>query len=203
MTGFGLQTTNGITNCVTVSLNNCLNATSIAPFTCLTCSSGFFPNTNGVCTTVSATIPNCLTYDTATTCSVCSSNSALSVARTVCNSTYFSAFTDSNCAQNTILATPTCAQCSLGSYFVNGNCQTCTNNTFASGCLSCDPTNNNMCLSCRPTFYMNAAGGCVSNSPNNNNNNNNNNTNNNPNATASTVAVGVAAALVTLFYEWA
>ena len=200
-TGFGLQTTNGVTNCVTVNLNNCVNATAIAPFTCVTCATGFYPNSNGVCTTVSQTIANCLTYDTATTCAVCSSNAVLSVARTSCNTTYFSGFTDPNCAQNTLMSTPTCSRCSFGSFFVNGACQTCSNNTYASGCLSCDPTNNNVCLACRPTFYMNSAGGCISNSPTPPPNNNNNTS---TNATATlNKAVSVGLALAAIYFEWA
>ena len=198
---FGLQTTNGVTNCVLINLNNCINATSIAPFTCLACSTGFYPNTNGVCTPVSQTIANCLTYDTATTCSICSSNSVLNVARTACNTTSFAAFADPNCAQNFLLNQPVCTQCSPGNYFINNTCTACSNNTYAAGCFACDPTNNNVCLLCRPTYYMNAAGACVANNPNNPINPNNPN---NPNtSTAATAAVGVAAALVTLFYEWA
>ena len=202
-TGFGLQTTNGVTNCVQVNLNNCVNTTTIAPFTCITCSTGFFPNSNGVCTTVSTTIPNCLTYDTATTCSVCSSNSVLNVARTVCNSTYFASYADPNCAQNILLNQPACAQCNYGSYFVNGACQSCNNNTFASGCLSCDPTNNNVCLACRPTFYMTATGGCISVSPVVTPTPNP--TNNNTNAT-STLTKAVTSLVITVaavYFDWA
>ena len=164
-TGFGLQTSNGVTSCVAVNLPNCVNATTVAPFTCLICSTGFFPNSNGVCTAVSSIIANCLTYDTATTCSRCQSNSILNVLRNVCNTTAFNALIDPNCDQNFLLSQPVCTQCSLGSYFVNGTCSSCTNNTFSSGCGSCDALNNNVCLFCRPNYYMNAQGGCVANNP--------------------------------------
>ena len=192
---FGLQTTNGVTHCVAAILPNCLNATSVSPFTCLTCFTGFFPNANGVCTAVTSTIPNCLTYDTATTCTVCAVNSVLSVARTACNTNAFAGLADPNCAESLQLNTPVCTQCSPGSFFVNGTCNACANNTFAAGCFSCDPANNNVCLLCRPTFYMNPAGGCVVNSLLNTNLTNPVN--------SATVAAGLTLALATLFYEWA
>lgn len=200
--GFGLQTTNGVTSCVAVNLANCANATTIAPFTCITCNQGFYPNANGACTPVSQTIANCLTYDTATTCSRCASNSVLNVARTVCNQTAFSAFVDPNCAQNFLLSAPACTQCAAGSFFVNGTCSSCSNNTYSAGCYSCDPTNNNVCLLCRSGYYMNSLGGCVANNP----------TptptptptpGNNGTSSAAIRAAAAALALVTVVYEWA
>ncbi len=164
-TGFGLQTNNGVTSCVAVNLPNCVNATTVAPFTCLVCSTGYFPNSNGACALVSQTIANCLVYDSSTTCLTCSSNSILNVARTVCNSTFYSQWVDPNCQQNFLVNQPICYECQYGSYFVNGTCTSCANNTYASGCLTCDPSNNNICMVCRPGFYMNAQGGCVANNP--------------------------------------
>ena len=163
--GFGLQTTNGITSCVSNMLPNCLNATSVAPFTCLICSTGYFPNTNGVCSLVSKAVVNCLSYDTASTCTACAVGSVLNVARTACNSTFYTSMVDPNCMQSFLTPTPNCVQCSLGSFFSNGTCVQCSNNTYASGCMSCDPTNANVCLVCRPNFYMNSVGACISVSP--------------------------------------
>lgn len=53
-----------------------------------------------------------------------------------------------------------CAACSPGSYFSGGVCKQCAQNTYASGCLFCDPTNENKCLACRPGFYQSADGKC-------------------------------------------
>jgi len=163
--GFGLQTTNGITSCVSNVLPNCVTSTAVAPFTCMVCVTGYFPNSNGVCTIVSKSIINCMAYDTSSTCTTCSQGSVLNVARTSCNSTFYYSLVDSNCQQSFLLATPVCTQCALGSFFSNGTCVQCTNNTYASGCLSCDPTNVNVCMVCRPNFYMNSVGVCVSINP--------------------------------------
>ena len=163
--GFGLQTTNGVTSCVLVSLPNCLNSTTVSPFTCLVCNTGYYPNPNGVCTVVAQTISNCQVYDSATTCVTCSSNSVLNVAKTACNSTFYTSYIDPNCGQSFLTVTPSCAQCSLGSFFSNGTCTACSNNTLSSGCLSCNPLNNNICLACRPTYYMNSQGACIAVNP--------------------------------------
>lgn len=197
--GFGLQTTNGVTSCVSVSLPNCINATSVAPFTCLVCNTGFFPSTAGQCTVIAQTISNCLIYDSATTCVTCSPSTVLNVARTACNSTFYSSLVDPNCAQSFLVNTPNCLDCALGSFFSNGTCVSCSNNTLASGCLSCDPTNNNVCLICRPTFFMNSQGACVANNPNP--------TpipvpTPTPNATSTiTKAIAMSVALVTIYFD--
>lgn len=164
-TGFGLTTTNSITNCVLINLNNCINPTTTTPFTCLTCNTGFYPNSNGVCTAVSQTIANCITYDTPTTCTNCTAGTILNVARTVCNGTFYSTFLDPNCQSSILLTQPNCVQCSAGSIFVNGTCSQCTQNVYGSGCLSCDPTNQTSCLVCAPNYYMNNLGACIANNP--------------------------------------
>ena len=196
---FGLQTTNGITSCVSNILPNCLNSTSVAPFTCLICATGYFPNTNGVCTVVSKAIINCQSYDTSSTCTNCAVGTVLNVARTACNSTFYTSLVDPNCQQSFLTATPNCAQCQLGSFFSNGTCVQCSNNTLASGCLSCDPLNVNSCLVCKPNFYMNAAGVCISVTPFTPGNNNTNPVTNN--AVSIKKAVALTLALVTLYFE--
>ena len=168
--GQGLQTSNGITSCVFSILPNCLNATTIAPFTCLICSAGYYPNPNGVCVMVSKAIANCLSYDSASTCTICNTGSILNVARTSCNSTYYTSKIDPNCQQSFLMPTPACVQCSLGSFFSNGTCVQCRNNTYASGCMSCDPLDDRLCLVCRPNYYMNSVGVCMSVSPTTDNN---------------------------------
>jgi len=198
--GFGLQTTNGITSCVSNVLQNCVNATSVAPFTCLVCNTGYFPNANGVCTVVSKAIINCLSYDTASTCTSCASGTVLNVPRTACNSTFYSGLIDPNCQQSFLTVSPNCVVCQLGSFFSNGTCVQCTNNTFASGCMSCDPTNVNVCLVCRPNFYMNAVGACISVNPTPVTNN----TPTTANKTSTiTKALALTLALVTLYFDQA
>lgn len=199
--GLGLQTTNGITSCVNPNLANCLNATQTTPFTCLVCNTGFYPNTNGVCTAVTRVIASCVIYDSATTCSRCAVNTVLNVARTACNSTFYQTLLDPNCASSFLLNQPQCVQCPLGSLFVNGSCTACSNNTLAQGCLSCDPLNQNSCLVCKPTYYMNNLGNCIANNPTPTPT-----PNPTPNTTATaslTTAFAATVALTAVYYEWA
>jgi hypothetical protein len=144
--GFGLQTTNGVTSCVAVNLANCANATTIAPFTCITCNQGFFPNANGACTPVSQTIANCLTYDTATTCSRCASNSVLNVARTVCNQTALLGLRGPELRPELPAVGPRLHPVRRRSFFVNGTCSSCSNNTFAAAATPATrPTTTSAC----------------------------------------------------------
>lgn len=198
-TSFGLQTTNGVASCVIVSLPNCINATVIAPFSCTVCNVGFFPGTSGVCTPIAQTIANCVIYDSATTCSRCAMNTVLNIARTVCNSTFYSGLIDSNCNQSFLVQNPTCLDCSLGFFFSNGTCVSCSNNTLAQGCLSCNPTNNNVCLICRPNFFMNSKGACIANVLPSPNPNPTPIPNNGTIAISSSIAMTVA--MITLYFD--
>jgi len=162
-TGFGLQTTNAVTNCVAINLSNCVSPTQTTPFTCLVCATGFYPNSNGVCTAVSQTISNCITYDTATTCTNCTAGSILNVARTACNTTFYSPYLDPNCQSSVLLSQPNCVQCNPGAVFVNGTCAQCNTNPLSSGCYSCNPQNQTNCLVCAPNYYMNSRGECIAN----------------------------------------
>jgi hypothetical protein len=158
---FGLQTVGANVNCVTTALSNCVNATTVFPFTCLQCSANYYPNSAGVCTLVPTMIANCLVYASATTCLVCSQNSVLGIDGTICNSTFYTRMVDPNCVQNFLVSTPQCSYCDFGFYFSNGACTACTSNTLASGCLACNPYNNSICLLCAPGFYQVANGTCI------------------------------------------
>ena len=171
----GLQTTNSIINCVSNTVSNCITATTVSPFTCTQCSTGYYANAQGVCASVSALITNCNLYDSATTCISCNSGFALASNKTACTNSYLLS-SDANCAVTTLLAAPTCSQCALGSYFVNGTCTTCSNNTASSGCLTCDPTNQSTCFACMSGYYQQANGTCVRVSGQTTSNNNGNTT---------------------------
>ena len=196
----GLQTTNGVTNCVSNAVSNCAVATTTFPFTCIQCSSGFYVNAAGACVGVSAAIANCLSYDSATTCVRCASPYVLAVNKTMCTNAY-TLKNDANCAAATVLSTATCAQCALGSYFMNGTCTTCQNNTSTSGCLTCDPTNQSTCFACASGYYQQANGTCirVSGQTTNNNNGTTNGTNNGTN-TGSSVRITSAFGLLALVF---
>jgi hypothetical protein len=159
--GFGLQTYNGVTNCVQILIPNCINATTVFPFSCNVCAQGFYPSSTGICMAVTSMISGCLIYDTATTCLMCAQGTVLNLARSACEATMFTGYVDPNCNQSFILSTAQCAVCEMGYYFINGNCAACTNNTLAQGCMSCDPVNSQTCLLCSPKYYMNSTGACV------------------------------------------
>lgn len=175
--GYGLSTTSGVTSCVVATVSNCDVPTTISPFTCITCSTGFFLN-NGTCVAVPALIQGCVYYDSNVTCSRCQAGSLLSLNRTSCNATLANVWSDANCLNSTSLATPVCSVCSVGYMFVNGGCTGCSNNTIAQGCAMCDPNNSSACLWCSSGLYMNSSQQCVQ--PINNSTNNPNQTNNTP-----------------------
>lgn len=159
--GLGLQTTNGVTSCVQINIPNCINATTLFPFTCNICAQGFYPTASGTCAAVSNSIPNCLIYDTISTCQTCLSGNILNAARTACNATSLATYMDPNCNQSYTLSIPQCSVCNMGYYFNNGTCTQCKNNTQSSGCLLCDPTNGEACLLCSPGYYMDSKGTCI------------------------------------------
>ena len=161
----GTQITGTTTNCVSNSVNNCAVSTTQAPFTCTQCNPGFYVSDAGACVGVTNTIAYCLIYKSATLCSQCSAPYALSVNQTSCTNVY-NVRNDANCAITTLLPTASCAQCALGSYFVNGTCTSCQNSN--TGCLTCDADNQSTCLACQSGYYQNANGTCISVSGQNN-----------------------------------
>ena len=50
----------------------------------------------------------------------------------------------------------------MGPTSTRGACTTCTNNTFANGCYSCNPANQTVCFACKPGFYQTSNGNCLS-----------------------------------------
>jgi hypothetical protein len=158
-----LKDANNVTSCINnlVNLTNCVLATQTVPFRCTLCRPDYFIDVNFTCTQVPRLIPYCTMYDSATTCVTCTNGTVLNITRTACESVAYSNFIDPNCLDTKLLENPTCTQCAYGFFFSSGSCVACSANTFSSGCLSCDPTNNSVCLVCRPTFYMNSNGACI------------------------------------------
>ena len=158
----GLKTdTNGVTSCVDKNVASCEISTNTFPFACTLCKKGFFLATDGTCAAATP-IAKCLAYDSLTTCTKCEAGSVLTVDRKACNDTSFAAYLDANCVETTQLSTPACSMCQPGSFFSNGACTTCTNNTFANGCYSCNPANQTVCFACKPGFYQTSNGNCLS-----------------------------------------
>jgi len=158
----GLKTdANSVTSCVDKNVANCEISTSTFPFTCTQCKKGFYLGTDGNCAAATP-IAKCLAYDSASTCTKCEALSVLAVDRKSCNDTAFAAYIDSNCVETSQLSTPACSKCNPGSFFASGACTSCTNNTFANGCFSCDPNNQTSCFACRPGYYQTQNGNCLS-----------------------------------------
>ncbi len=162
--GLKTDTVTGVTSCVDKNVANCDISTNVFPFTCITCKKGFFLGTDGACAAATP-IAKCLAYDSANTCTKCEPASVLTVDRKACNDTSFGAFLDANCDETQQLATPACSRCNPGSFFANNACSSCTNNTFANGCFSCDPNNQTACFACRPGYYQTQNGNCLSVNP--------------------------------------
>ena len=151
------------TNCVNNlnDLPNCLVATQVSPFQCTLCAPEYFINANFRCTQIPIQIPNCIKYDSGVTCLICANSTVLNLNRTACESIFYANQIDTNCQQASVLDQAACTQCNFGYYFSSGSCVACSANAYSSGCLSCDPNNNNLCLVCRPNYYMNAQGVCI------------------------------------------
>lgn len=110
----GLQTnSNGITNCVTKNVANCVISTNVSPFLCTQCVAGFYPSA-GVCVTVTTIIANCYNYDTATTCLQCNSPFVLNAARTQCLTI---SGVDGNCKFLSLLTVANCSICNRSFWF--------------------------------------------------------------------------------------
>ena len=141
---------------------NCDISTNLDPFKCTKCKRGFYIGADGNC--AAATVINkCALYDSSTTCTLCDTGSVLTVDRKTCNDTYFNTYNDAFCADSQLLSSAACSKCSAGYIFANSTCSSCSNNTYANGCFSCDPANQTTCFACRPGFYQNANGTCQPN----------------------------------------
>ncbi len=119
--GQGLQEENGIVNCVSVNVANCLVNEPLDPYPCIKCEGGYYTSNEGVCVKVVTPIPNCVAYDSGDTCAQCDSTSALSSDKKTCDkSTSVLALLDTNCVNSQIRENPVCNTCKPGHIFENG-----------------------------------------------------------------------------------
>lgn len=159
--GYGLKSDGKLLNCVQKNISNCSVSEDMEPFNCLVCSGDNYP-LNGVCTSVATKIENCIQYDSAGNCAVCSNRTALSLDKRGCdNSPDTVAQVDPNCVNSTLLDAPVCNTCQHGYYFKFGLCQPCDADIMENGCYNCDPYRPNKCLMCSSGYYMSAEGDCV------------------------------------------
>lgn len=148
----------------TLAISNCLEFSPVSAHICVKCENGFFVTASGNCQRITANIPFCEIYATATTCARCEptyipTNPTLcSPAPTgVANCRYYSsASTCMRCNNNFYLTGNTCLA-------VTGLIANCGLYSTATTCQWCLPTHylsGNSCVS-RPVTYT----GCVRNTP--------------------------------------
>lgn len=157
----GLQTTNGVTNCVKISLSNCVAPSQVYPFGCLTCAAGYYPNTKGACIELASKIENCLYHDTSNTCTTCMPNYVLGPRKNTCAQTSITG-TDPNCSNLVQYDAPKCSVCQFGFYLSADVCIACSNHSKANGCLTCN-ANDSSCLICLSDYTQDSKGACVKN----------------------------------------
>lgn len=158
---FGLLKSATTIDCVDSVIGNCLKTTPNAPFSCLTCQTGYFPDVGGVCSQIVTTIANCLVYDTNLTCFQCVSGAVLSFSKTFCDTFSYLALIDPKCTFSYISKNPVCLFCNPGSYFVNGSCVVYNQDGALKGCYFINPLNITSCAVCSPGYFQSANGDCT------------------------------------------
>lgn len=154
--GYGLQpnTASGTVDCAQISISSCQLTNSVAPFACLVCQTGFYPDSTGNCQQVAQTVSNCAIYDTNVTCRTCKPGTVLSPSRTICDPVTYSQLTDSLCTDSFASSQPICAQCSPGYFLANGSCYAAAGQSTNPGCLYFDFASQTSCLLCQSGYYM-------------------------------------------------
>lgn len=167
LTGFGLDGKTPNQNCIFMALINCTIHDLIQPFPfkCLKCSgNSYLDPVTHKCLSVRRDINFCLSYDYQNYCLSCFTGLALSPDQQYCyGSEDVTKNFDPFCQTASLLRQPVCNICGPGFYFKNDICVPCIFNMLYTGCLFCDPDQNEICLLCAKGYYMNSAGLCISN----------------------------------------
>lgn len=136
----------------------CLAATSV-PFCqnyglsgdCQNCLPGYY--LDKTCKKVTALVDHCQLYDSNQKCAECEASFVL-----VGDSCVKHQLFDENCERYALSDLP-CVICNQGYVLIDGFCVQCI--SANKGCAVCDPQNLNVCLLCKPRFYMPEPGTCV------------------------------------------
>lgn len=126
---------------------------------CVSCPNGRYPS-GLTCALPTATINNCASYDSATTCNACNVNYYAVTNRTLCLNDMPS-YVESGCVNSRQQSSMTCAMCGNGFYV--SSTRTCTACPVNANCKQCDPSNPTKCLVCNTSAYMKPDGTCVLN----------------------------------------
>ena len=160
-----------ILTCEKGSVDNCkLHSSQNA---CQLCESNYFVNSNKTCEQIneSQLISDCLYYISADICKQCQNNAILSKDGQTCITIDKLEAGDSltdevetNC--EAYQYSRKCKICVQGYYFEEDICVPC-GIEMTKKCAFCDPKKKNICHVCRPTFYMDTSGDCISTLPTN------------------------------------
>ena len=158
--GYGLKDTAGKKDCVSVNQLKCLTFTPTDPFPCLICEEDYYPDTDGKCVKANPLITDCTLYKDNSTCVTCKQGSVLSLDKKVCTKSNVAPFIPGACLTASVAA-PFCVTCAAGSFMREGACVACGSNGVASGCLACDPFEEEKCIVCMSEYWMNKEGVCT------------------------------------------
>lgn len=159
--GFNLSQTQNGTTCEKVNLPNCNKVVNGLSPVCQSCHSGYYLAANLSCFPIQVSIQNCLKYDTNQTCVLCANQTVLSTDRNACIKQIYIGKVDEKCSDLYLNQKANCSECPIGFYFVNKTCLKCDLNSFAQGCMICNPENQSECFICLPGYYQNSNGTCV------------------------------------------
>ena len=154
-----LETTDGVTHCISMTKEGCLVVDINPPYNCLECDGQRYTS-NGECLAAQK-IEHCEAYDGAATCSRCASGFVLNADATVCQEVaLLGDLHDPRCANIQMLDTPICSRCAPGYFFKNGACTGLCNDQGTEGCIVCDPNNPTSCHICASGYFMDKNGRC-------------------------------------------
>jgi hypothetical protein len=159
--GYVLVVNQGYTICQTMTMANCLVVYGTNKPSCKKCTAGYVIGLSGNCLVILVQIAGCVVYDSPKTCSKCTAPTVLSPDGKRCIQGVYDSQIDPNCDDTLLLTSAVCSICPHGYVFSGYACVPCTKNSFSSGCLSCDPSNQTVCFVCLPGFYQNKNGTCV------------------------------------------
>ena len=158
--GWGFIQEGLLINCAEIALSDCEITNDRAPFKCIKCLKGFYPNIKGECQELTGSISMCSDYADENTCESCEGGSALSADGQTCvNEINVKLQIDRNCANSLILSMPQCVACDLGFYLRNGKCELCDNLRF--NCQVCDPFFPTECFICKSGYFQDVSGDCL------------------------------------------
>jgi hypothetical protein len=158
--GYGLTQVKEVLTCVKLTGVNCVAWSENSPFACTLCDTGFFL-VDGVCTTLTKTVPFCRYYSADGVCYACQGSYILQGNTCVGDPGQDgTSYRDPKCESFAFSESGFCVLCSPGFTLQNGACVSCGGSP---GCLICDPDSSTTCAVCQVGYTMVVSGKCVLN----------------------------------------